>query len=168
MIAGSGNFTIGYWIGDRLVAQRVAGERVPQLRDRADIAGMQFVDGRQVLPCTAEMCANFSLLPRVKFCSVASFFNTPEKTLNNEILPANGSLTVLKTYADSGWLVADLPLCRRAVVRCGCAFTDAALDRRRHVVHDEIQHFIGAHIAQAAGEQDREELVVANCVMNAA
>ncbi len=44
VIAGSAKVTCGYWIGSALVAQRVAGQRVLQLGDGADVAGMELVD----------------------------------------------------------------------------------------------------------------------------
>ena len=47
-------------------------------------------------------CASFSLLFLVKFWIVASVFTTPEKIFKNEIRPAKGSETVLKTYIESG------------------------------------------------------------------
>src|SRR2546428_7676799 len=58
-----------------------------------------------------EMCASFSCVLRVKFCSEVSFFNTPEKTLKYEMRPAKGSDTVLNTYSDTGSESASL--------RCG-------------------------------------------------
>ena len=64
-----------------------------------------------------ETCANFSLLLRVKFCTVASFFSTPEKTLKNEMRPEKGSVTVLKTYSDSGSESLILRTAGSAVVR---------------------------------------------------
>ncbi len=44
VMAGSANVTCGYWIGARLVAQRVAGQGLFQFRDGANVAGVQFVD----------------------------------------------------------------------------------------------------------------------------
>src|ERR1700680_4525338 len=60
------------------------------------------VTGTAVFPCMMEICASFSCPPRLKFCTVASFFSTPENTLKYEILPANASETVLNTYNDTG------------------------------------------------------------------
>ena len=37
--------------------------------------------GTAVFPCMTEMCDSFSCVPLLKFCRVASFFSTPEKTL---------------------------------------------------------------------------------------
>src|SRR5437879_10376737 len=51
------------------------------------------VTGTAVFPCMMEMCASFSCVLRVKFCSDVSFFNTPEKTLKYEMRPAKGSDT---------------------------------------------------------------------------
>ena len=54
--------------------------------------------GIAVLPCmTAKGARAFPDVLRVKFCTVASFFSTPEKTLKKEMCPANGSVMVLKT-----------------------------------------------------------------------
>ena len=69
------------------------------------------VTGTAVFPCMMEMCASFSCVLRVKFCSDVSFFNTPEKTLKYEMRPAKGSDTVLNTYSDTGSESASL--------RCG-------------------------------------------------
>ncbi len=44
VMAGSANVTCGYWIGDGFIAQGVAGQRVLQLGDGADVAGVQLVD----------------------------------------------------------------------------------------------------------------------------
>ena len=41
------------------------------------------------------MCANFSAVPFVRFVSVMSFFSVPFMTLKYDILPTNGSATVL-------------------------------------------------------------------------
>ena len=39
------------------------------------------VTGTAVFPCEMERCDSFSTDPREKFCTVDSFFSTPEKTL---------------------------------------------------------------------------------------
>src|ERR1700694_903308 len=60
------------------------------------------VTGTAVFPCMMEMCDSFSVDPREKFCTVDSFFSTPEKTLKYEILPAKASEIVLNTYSETG------------------------------------------------------------------
>ena len=61
---------------------------------------MQLVHRNRGLPCMIERCDNFSTDPREKFCTVASFFSTPEKTLKYEIRPANASDFVLLVFVD--------------------------------------------------------------------
>ena len=81
-IEGSGRRTSGYSIIGGLVGQRIAGQRVAQFRDSADIARVQLVerengfpenraDVREPLVDTAERA----------FIRCASFFSTPEMTL---------------------------------------------------------------------------------------
>ena len=104
---------------------------------------------RRSCPASTEMWANFSAVLRVKFCTVASFFSTPENTLKNEMRPAKGSLTVLKTKSESGSESLTLRLARLAVVGGGSGAHGVALGRRRHVVDDEVQHLVRADVAQA-------------------
>ncbi len=64
--------------------------------------------------------------------------------------------------------VAHLANCRLAIIRRRRSFHLAALDRRRHVIDDEVQHLVGSHVAQARSEQHGEDLVFANGVVHAA
>jgi len=97
-----GESDLGYWMGEALspsvspVSVSLSFATAPMSPACSSFTGMA------VLPCMQEMCANFSAVLRVKFCSVASFFSTPEYTLKNEIRPAKGSLMVLKTKMESG------------------------------------------------------------------
>src|SRR5208337_974842 len=101
---------------------------------------------------------NFSELLRVKFCSVASFFRMPEYTLKNEMRPENGSLMVLKTKSDNGSESLTLRVAGSVVGRRDGLY-GPALGRGRKVVHDKVQHLVGAHVAEAGGEQHRKDLV---------
>src|SRR5580765_7034084 len=62
--------------------------------------------------------------------------------------------------------VADLPHSRLGVT-FGSSLHRAAFCRGWQVVNDEVEHFVGAHIAQAGSEQHRENLVFANGVVQA-
>ena len=98
-------------MGADLSPKRVAGERVFQFRDRADIARVQFGHRNRRLSLHDLRCARISPAPpRLKFCSVASFFSTPEKTLKYEIRPANASDTVLEDIQRNRLFVRLMPL----------------------------------------------------------
>ena len=61
-----------------LVGQRIAGEGVLQLGDRADIAGVQLGDGLKVFAeGRADVRQPLAARAAVTFCRLASFFTTP-------------------------------------------------------------------------------------------
>jgi hypothetical protein len=81
VIAGSGSFTRGYRIGADL-SPRVSPVSVSFNFATAPMSpACNSVTGTAVFPCMMEMCESFSVDPREKFCTVDSFFSTPEKTL---------------------------------------------------------------------------------------
>ena len=75
---------------------------------------------------------------------------------------------VLKTNSESGSESLILRTAGSPLFGVGAAVDRAALDRRRHVVHDEVQHLVGADVAQSGGEEHGENLVFANGVVQAA
>ena len=81
VIAGSGNFTGGYWIG-AFLSPSVSPVTVSRSFATAPMSpACSSRMGSATLPCMIEMCANFSAVLRLKFCKVASFFRMPEKIL---------------------------------------------------------------------------------------
>ncbi len=68
--------------------------------------------------------------------------------MKNEMRPENGSLMVLNTNSESGSESLILRIAGSPLLAVAAAFTVAALDRRRHVVDDEVEHFVGADVAQ--------------------
>ncbi len=68
--------------------------------------------------------------------------------MKNEIRPENGSLMVLNTNSESGSVSLTLRIAGSPLLAVGSGFHFAALDRRRHVVHDEVEYFVGADVAQ--------------------
>ena len=73
---------------------------------------------------------------------------------------------VLKTKSESGSAVAHLALGRFAIVRsAAAALTVPRSTARRQVIHDEVQHLVGADVAQPRGEQHGKDLVLANRVV---
>ena len=80
-MAGSASFTPGYWMG-ALLSPSVSPVRVSFSLATAPMSpACSSGTGTWFLPCMIETCASFSLLLRVKFCTVASFLSTPDKTL---------------------------------------------------------------------------------------
>ena len=72
---------------------------------------------------------------------------------------------VLKTKMRERLGVADLARGGLAVVGRGSGAHRAALGCRGHVVHDEVEHFVGADVAQARSEEHGKDLVLANGVV---
>ena len=56
---------------------------------------------------------------------------------------------------------------RLAIVGGSRGLYRPTLQRGRQVVHDEVEHFVGAHVSQTGGEQDGKNLVFANGVVQA-
>ena len=100
---GSGNFIGGNGHAIGLVAERVVGQRVLQLGDRAEIAGLDFrhVGLRLALQQHAGGRAA-PARPCVLLWTVESDFSDPDTTRNIVIRPANGSAMVFHTNADAG------------------------------------------------------------------
>ncbi len=81
--------------------------------------------------------------------------------------PEKGSLMVLKRKSESGSESATFRVAGSPLFAVGAAFTELALDRGRHVVDDEVEHLIGADVAQARSEEHRENFVFANGIVQA-
>ena len=88
--------------------------------------------------------------------------------MKKEIRPAKGSLMVLKTNSESGSESLILRVGGFAVVRSGSGAHGGALGCGGHVIHDEVEHLVGADVAQSGGEHYGENLVFANGVVQPA
>ena len=66
-----------------------------------------------------------------------------------------------------GLAVADFAFCGSCVT-FGGRLHGAALNRCRHIVHDEVEDFVGPHVAEPGSKQHGEDLVFANGVVQPA
>ena len=82
VMAGSGSLTVGYWMGAALSPRVSPVSGVLQLGHGADVAGVQLVDRDRCLALhDGKVGELLRRVLRVKFCTEASFFSTPENTL---------------------------------------------------------------------------------------
>ena len=155
-------------MGDALVAQRVAGQRVSQLRHRADVAGVQFVDRHRRLALHGRDVRELFGAAAGEVLQRGVVLQHAGKDLEERDATGEGIADGLEDVQRKRLGVADLADCGLAVVRRGSGGDRAALNRRRHVVHDEVEHLVGADVAQSGGKEHREDLVFANGVVQTA
>ena len=97
--------------------------------------------------------------PRAGFSSVASAFRVPEHTRNTDSLPMCGSLSVLKTSAVTGALASGRAHAGLLGLEVGAAHV-AAVDRRRELVHDQVEQRVTADALGGRRAQDGNDLAL--------
>ena len=132
-----------------LVAQGVAGQGLLQLCNCADVAGMQFVDRDRRLALHDRKMSELFRAATIEVLQARVVLQ--HARINLEEGDASGERIAdgLEHEQRERLRVADLADRGLAIVGGGSGFHFATLDRRRHVIHDEVEHLVGADVAQA-------------------
>src|SRR5690348_14649770 len=145
-----------------LVAQGVAGKSVLQLGHRSDIAGVQFVHRHRVFALHHGNVGQLFRGAAAKVLQAGVVFQHPGEDLVIRNAAGEGVGNGFENQKRDRFGVGNFARRRLAVVGSRSALSRLALAGGRRVVHQEIHQLVGADVAQAGGEEHREDAVFAD------
>ena len=143
---GQGDF--GILNRSRLVAQRVAGQGVPQLGYYADIPGVQLGHGHRRLALQDRDVGQLLLRVASKVLYQGVVFQHAGENFEIRNPPREGIGNRLEDIERQRFGIGHLPLWRFAVARRSFSLHRLPLGRRGRVIDNEIHHPVGADVSE--------------------